>query len=110
MNITLEPVGEKTQGIASLRIGEILKILKILIQNQGKAGEYSIETCRGKDARHRVSTNPVNPDCEAPTLHRQKHLQHKFFLYKEPLRKILTRDCHHSGTPGLLPPFDLLEN
>ena len=26
------------------------------------ADEYYIETCRGKDARHRVSTNPVNPD------------------------------------------------
>ena len=36
----------------------ILEILKILIQNQVKVGEYYIETCRGKDARHRVSTNP----------------------------------------------------
>ena len=36
----------------------ILEILKILIQNQVKVGEYNIETCRGKDARHRVSTNP----------------------------------------------------
>ena len=34
----------------------ILKILKILIQNQVKACEYYIETCRGEDARHRVST------------------------------------------------------
>ena len=36
----------------------ILEILKILIQNQVKVGEYYIGTCRGKDARHRVSTNP----------------------------------------------------
>ena len=35
----------------------ILEILKILIQNQVKAGEYYIGTCQGKDARHRVSTN-----------------------------------------------------
>ena len=36
----------------------ILEILKILIQNQVKADEYYIETYRGEDARHRVSTNP----------------------------------------------------
>ena len=40
----------------------ILKILKILIQNQVKAGEYYIESCQGEDARHRVSTNMENPD------------------------------------------------
>ena len=34
----------------------ILKILKILIQNQVTACEYYIGTCRGEDAKHRVST------------------------------------------------------
>ena len=34
----------------------ILKILKILIQNRVIAGKFYIETCRGEDARHRVST------------------------------------------------------
>jgi hypothetical protein len=45
----------------------ILKILKILIQNQVTAGEYYIETCRGEDAKHRVSTgwlkNQLVPGC-----------------------------------------------
>ena len=40
----------------------ILEILKILIQNQVKADEYYIETCRGKDDACIASTNPVNPD------------------------------------------------
>ena len=35
---------------------KILKILKILIQNQVTACEYYIGTCRGEDAKHRVST------------------------------------------------------
>jgi hypothetical protein len=40
----------------------ILKILKILIQNQVTADKFYIETCRGEDAKHRVSTNPLNPN------------------------------------------------
>jgi hypothetical protein len=31
-------------------------ILEILIQNQAKVGKFQIYTCRGEDARHRVST------------------------------------------------------
>ena len=58
----------------------ILEILKILIQNQVKAGEYYIGTCRGKDARHRVSTNPGNP--------------------KNPLKSVIQK----MGIPPFLPP------
>ena len=36
----------------------ILEILKILIQNQVKVGEYYIGTCRGKDDACIASTNP----------------------------------------------------
>ncbi len=48
MTIAPEP---KTSSV----ILKILKILKILIQNQVKACEYYNETFRGEDARHRVS-------------------------------------------------------
>jgi hypothetical protein len=34
----------------------ILKILKILIQNQAKGGKFQISTCWGEDAKHRVPT------------------------------------------------------
>ena len=84
-----------------------------------------METCRREDARHSVSKDsgekwsllvinnpkiPANPDSEAPIPHRQKHLPQKFFLCMGPLRKNLTTDYHHSDTPGLLSPSDLLEN
>ena len=48
LRMTLTPI-PKTSSV-------ILEILKTLIQNQVTAGEYYIETCRGEDAKHRVST------------------------------------------------------
>jgi hypothetical protein len=51
LQINLTPKPKTSSAIL-----KILKILKILIQNQAKGGKFIIYTCRGEDAKHRVST------------------------------------------------------